>query len=62
MKNKPIWNKKQIAKVKKYLQSKEFAHTMKKFNDEMKERDRVERLEDIEWWLRIKDTPFGCLT
>lgn len=55
---KPIWNKKQIARVKKYLRSKEFADEMKKFDQEQEERERREKQEFMEWWLKNKDIPY----
>lgn len=57
-KNKPIWNKKQVAKVKRYLQSDEFAKRMKEFNAKWEEEERQRKQEEIEWWNRIKDEPF----
>lgn len=57
-KQKPIWNKKQVEAVKKYLQSKEFAETMKKFDQEQEERERKEKQEFMEWWLKNKDIPY----
>lgn len=57
-KDKPIWSKKHIEKVKKYLQSAEFAEDMKKFNAEFDERNRREEQELREWWLKNKDIPF----
>ena len=56
-KNKPIWNKKQVAKVKRYLQSKEFADKMKEMNAKWEE-ERQRKQEEIEWWMRIKDEPY----
>lgn len=57
-KNKPIWNKKQVAKVKRYLKSDEFAKTMKEFNEKFEEEERQRKQEEIEWWNRIKDEPY----
>ncbi len=57
--NKPIWNKKQVAKVKRYLKSKEWADNLKKMQDKWAEEDRKQRLDDIEWWMKIKDIPFN---
>ncbi|HWY11945.1 MAG TPA: hypothetical protein VN026_11500 [Bacteroidia bacterium] len=58
-KQKPIWNKKQVAKVKRYLKSKECADDFKKMNAKWEEEDRQQRLDDIAWWQRIKDIPFN---
>lgn len=56
--NKPIWNKKQVAKVKRYLKSKKCADDFKKMQDKWKEDEERERQEEIEWWNRIKDEPY----
>ena len=56
--NKPIWNKKQVAALKRYLKSKECADNLKKMQQEWDEKERQQRLDDIEWWLRIKDEPY----
>ncbi len=57
-KNKPIWNKKQVAKVKRYLQSKEWADNLKKMQEKWKEDEERERQEQIEWWKNIRDERF----
>jgi hypothetical protein len=56
--NKPIWNKNQIAKVKRYLKSKEWADNLKNIQDKWKEDEEREKQEEIDWWNRIKDEPF----
>jgi hypothetical protein len=57
-KNKPIWNKNQVAKVKRYLQSDDFSKRMKEFNEKFEEEERQRIQEEIEWWNRIKDEPY----
>lgn len=57
-KNKPFWNKRQVAKVKRYLRSEEFAEKMKEMNAKWEEEERQRKQEEIEWWIRIKDEPF----
>lgn len=57
-KTKPIWNKKQQAKVIKYLQSVQCSKDMKKIQAEWEERDRLKREEELEWWKNIRDQPF----
>lgn len=59
--DKPYLTKKQVAKIKRYLKSKEWADDLKKMQQKWKEDDEREerkRLEEIEWWMRIKDEPY----
>ncbi len=56
--NKPIWTEEQVAKVKRYLQSKEWVDNLKEIQQKWKEEEERQRQEDIEWWNSIKDTPY----
>lgn len=57
-KNKPIWNKKQVAAVKRYLKSKECADNLKAMQKKWDEDEERERQEQIEWWKNIRDERF----
>ncbi len=60
-KNKPIWNKSQIAKIKRYLKSKEWANDLKKIQQKWEkdeDRENSEKLEFIDWWVKNKDIPY----
>lgn len=47
-----------MAKVKRYLKSKEWADTLKNMQDKWKEDEERKKQEEIEWWKSIKDEPF----
>jgi hypothetical protein len=56
--NKPILNKRQVAKIKRYLQSKEWADSLNNIQKKWNELEAKEKKEAIEWWHKIKDEPY----